>query len=61
MVFEFNVTFDIEKASVAILNTCAFIKEAKEESISCLFEDSRIWAMPFPAVTGSLFFLYSWI
>jgi ribosomal protein S12 methylthiotransferase len=34
----YNLTDDITKANVAILSTCVFIKEAKEESISYIFD-----------------------
>jgi ribosomal protein S12 methylthiotransferase len=34
----YNITDDITKAEVAILSTCVFINEAKEESISYIFD-----------------------
>lgn len=34
----FNITYDLKKADVAILNTCAFIDEAKEESLNYIFD-----------------------
>ncbi len=38
----YNVTYDIDKCDVAILSTCVFIKEAKEESIEYLLDLVRL-------------------
>lgn len=38
----FDITYTIKDADVAILNTCVFIKEAKEESIGYLFDLVRL-------------------
>ncbi len=34
----YSLTFDLKEATVAILNTCCFIDEAKEETIEYIFE-----------------------
>jgi ribosomal protein S12 methylthiotransferase len=39
---DFPITFEIEKAEIAFLNTCCFIKEAKEEAIDYIFELVRL-------------------
>ena len=36
--YGFNVVSDINEASIVIINTCAFILDARKESISKIFE-----------------------
>lgn len=38
----FNITNDLNNADALIINTCAFIDEAKEESISVILDSIEI-------------------
>jgi len=42
---EFDFVLDIEKADIAIINTCCFINDAKEESINTILEAEQLKKM----------------
>jgi len=53
---EYEITDDALEADIAIVNTCAFIKDAKEESINTILELSRLKEenLKFLVITGCL-------
>ena len=53
---EYEITDDALEADIAIVNTCAFIKDAKEESINTILELSRLKEenLKYLVITGCL-------
>lgn len=53
---EYEITDDALEAEIAIVNTCAFIKDAKEESINTILELSRLKEenLKYLVITGCL-------
>ncbi|MCR4929611.1 MAG: 30S ribosomal protein S12 methylthiotransferase RimO [Lachnospiraceae bacterium] len=53
---EYEITDDVLEADIAIVNTCAFIKDAKEESINTILELSRLKEenLKYLVITGCL-------
>lgn len=53
---EYEITDDLSEAEIAVVNTCAFIKDAKEESVNTILELAELKSsnLKFLVITGCL-------